>query len=184
MWTSSFHLISFVSHCLVIGAIDLTVEGCRLTDLPRDFFSVWCSDREFARCADFDSFIFSCVEDLQNILAEVVAGTGLHWSSLEQHLDISQLSEVEVSFLVKCIVLKLELCNCGFEFACLSSASSSRSSSDRSTSSPCTNTWSSSSATDLRSSITSRCSRCWRICASTSSRCSLCSRQTSNFSTA
>ena len=182
--SSSLHLLCFVIHYLVISC---TVNAIcrRLTDLPGDFFAIGCSDREFTWCADLDSLVFSRIENLENILAEVVTGTGFHRSTLEQHLDVSQLSEVEVSFLVKRIVLKLELRNCSFKLACLSCASPCPSSNGRASSS-CTNRWSCCSTTDLMPSVASRSCGCrWtRTCTSSSSWSSCRSRQPSNFSTA
>ena len=58
-------------------------------DLPGDGLAVRSRDREHTSGAHLDALVLSSVEDLQDVLAELVAGARLHRSALEQHLDIS-----------------------------------------------------------------------------------------------
>lgn len=84
-------------------------------ELTCDLITVGSCDSKLATGANFNLLIFSGVKNLQDILAEVVAGTGFHRSALKQHLDVSQLGEVEISFLVESVVLESELLDGTFE---------------------------------------------------------------------
>lgn len=92
--------------CLTFG---FSVGGGGRCDLTGDLLAVRGSDRKHTSCAHLNTLIFSCVKDFEDVLAQLVTWTLLHRSSLEQHLDISELSEVEVSLFIESVVLELEL---------------------------------------------------------------------------
>lgn len=91
--------------------------GVTSWDLAGYLLSVGCCDGELTRGAHFNLLVFSRVEDLEDVLAEVVAGAGLHRSALKQHLNISQLREIKVSFLIERVILKSHLLDRRFKFA-------------------------------------------------------------------
>jgi len=48
-------------------------------------------------------------------LAEVMTGTRLHRSALEEHLDVSQFGEIEVTLLIESVILQTKFLHSAFE---------------------------------------------------------------------
>ena len=106
-WTSGHEAVHFPcslhSHGFILRWLSIfSASGLNFT---LNLFAVWCSDRQLTACAHFNFLVFSSVQDLKNVLTEIVAWAVLHGSTLEKHLDISQLSEVEVALFVESIIL-------------------------------------------------------------------------------
>ena len=66
------------------------------------------SDDKFAVAIHLHLLVFTGVKNFQNVLSYLVL-TAFCTSSLQKYLDVAQFSKVEVSFLVKSIVLQLQL---------------------------------------------------------------------------
>lgn len=74
-----------------------------------DLLSVGSRDRQLSIGAHFDFLVLSCVQNLEHVLFELVTGACLDRASLKEHLDITELREVEVALLIERVVLKLQL---------------------------------------------------------------------------
>jgi len=62
--------------------------------------AIWSRDSQLSCLSDLDLLVLSSVEDLENVLAELLAWTSLNSPGLKQKLDVSELAEVEVALLV------------------------------------------------------------------------------------
>ena len=106
----SLHLSVFAwLHELLFGTTISLSSWVGSSDLSGDLLTVGSCDRENTGGAHLDALVFGCVENLKDILAKLVSWSRLHRSSLEKHLDVSQLSEVEVTLLIKGVILELKL---------------------------------------------------------------------------
>lgn len=63
---------------------------------------------QFAVTTNLHFFVFTCVQNLQNVLCNLIFGCFCN-PSLEQHFDITQFSKVEITFFVQSIVLEFQL---------------------------------------------------------------------------
>ena len=95
---------SLHSHGFILSRL-LLFFSSRGLNFTLNLLTIWCSNSQFTACAHFNFLVFSSVKNLKNVLTEVITRTVLHGSALEKHLDISQLSEVEVALFVESIIL-------------------------------------------------------------------------------
>ena len=58
-------------------------------NLTLDRLSIWCRDSELTFCAHLNLLVLGSVENLEDILAQVVAGACFQGTALQQHLNVS-----------------------------------------------------------------------------------------------
>lgn len=142
------HLVLIGSHLALIGNLSfagILTLGVGHRDLSIDLLAIRSSDCEQAIGAHLNFLVFCSVENLEDILAKVVSRTSFHRSTLKEHLDVSQLGEIEVSFLIKSVILESKLLHSLLKLTHFCSASSGRghtASSWHTTSSSATSGWS------------------------------------------
>jgi len=90
---------------------------CGIIGCSCDRVAIWTGNREFSALSDVNLLFLGSVQDLEHILSKGLTWTFIEVSCLKEHLDVTELAEVEVTFLVESVILKLHLLNLSLELS-------------------------------------------------------------------